>query len=108
MKQPEPPAAFQSSQFGYAAMPSSAAPSAGQQSYAPFPGTPPQQYEYAQAVASPAAPGAPADAPQSNSEIPVGAVLGIPVRVHVLLPAGACCACAADASRTADAAAAPQ
>lgn len=91
MKQPEPPAAFQSSQFGYAAMPSSAAPSAGQQ-YAPFPGTQPQQYEYAQAVASPAAPGAPADAPQSNSEIPVGAVLGIPVRVHVLLPAGACCA----------------
>ena len=88
MKQPEPPAAFQSSQFGYAAMPSSA-PSGGQQQYAPFPGQP-QPYDYAQAVASHAAPGAPADAPQSSSEIPVGSVLGIPVRVHVLLPAGAC------------------
>jgi len=93
MKQPEPPAAFQSNQFGYAAMPSAAPPSFGAQSYAQFDATPPQQLQYAQyaqqPAASPAAGGAPAEAAQSNSEIPVGALLGIPIRVHVLLPAGA-------------------
>ena len=93
MRQPEPPAAFQSSQFGYAAVPSSGQAPPAQQ-YAQFGSdvqAPPQQYGYAQAVAaSPAQAGALGDAPQSNSEIAVGSVLGIPVRVHVLLPAGLC------------------
>ena len=89
MRQPEPPAAFQSSsQFGYAPVPSSAAQQPAGQAYAQFGAEQQPSYGYAQAVASPPAqPGGEA-APHSNSEIPVGAVMGIPVRVHVLLPAG--------------------
>ena len=96
MRQPEPPAAFQSSsQFGYAPVPSSAAQQPAGQQYAAF-GADQQPYGYAQAVASPpaqAAGGAVEGVPHSNSEIPVGSVLGIPVRVHVLLPAGVRHAC---------------
>jgi hypothetical protein len=96
MRQPEPPAAFQSSsQFGYAPVPSAAAAQPAAQQYAAFGSDPQQPYGYAQAVASPpaqAAGGGQEAAPHSNSEIPVGSVLGIPVRVQVLLPAGACLA----------------